>query len=112
MASLLQDLDPSSAIVGAVIIGAGALWKLYFHLKKDQRDDASSTTQHKAQDSLWSNQSSEIDRLYEMLREMGDKLDEEISKRRTAERENDQLSARLQRAEARIAELEGKQNGH
>lgn len=93
--------DYIAIIASGVVVAIGLLAKYWFSLRRDHRDDRSGETQHKAYAGL-------VDRLEKAL-------DSEITRRRAADKENDELGVGLVNAGAensilrrKIARLESK----
>lgn len=107
MTPLVIEGDPA-AILASLAVIAAALWKVRLWMRQDKRADKSAETQHEAHDDLVMNLREEVGRLYELIEDMGKRLDAEMRLRRDVENENATLKRRVADAERRIAELEGK----
>jgi hypothetical protein len=78
-------------LMAGIATVAAALWKGFFALRRDLRDDHTSEARHSVIDEL----RSEVERLSKMVTELSVKLDDEIGKRRAVEQENHDLRLRI-----------------
>ena len=76
-----------------VIIGGGLLgiWKLWLRVKKDHREDSSEEKQHKGYGDLVERVERDAKAAREINASLSKMLDDEITKRRKIEDENDRL---------------------
>jgi len=105
--AILDGADPAAIAAGVGVLAAAA-WKIRLWMRQDRRDDRSAVSAHSARDALVDNLREEVERLYLLVDNIGHRLDDEMRLRREVEEENVRLRRRLDVAEGRIAELEGR----
>lgn len=94
------DGDPAAIAAGLGLLAA-AVWKIRLWLRQDTRHDRSAETQYEAHDTLVEKLRDEVERLYALVGDLGDRLDDEMNMRRAAETEVNRLRMRVEELERR-----------
>ena len=97
--------DNEAGWAAALGLLASVLWKVWFRMRRDNREDRAETREHAAEGDVIAVLRTEIARISERVHTLEEDLEHERTKRYAAEREARTLQARVDALEHRLRAL-------
>lgn len=104
---VLWGYEDTAVIAATTTMLAAAAWKVYFRLRKDQREDHAEAGSSKSYDAIIEQLREQVDRLAEQMTRVTADLDAERAARYTAQASEARLKIRVEVLESQVRSLGG-----